>query len=140
MAPVDERREKDRRASAVIGVTMPCIGSRPRADERVGGRIRFCYRSLRMTTHSHPRPVSIRWSLFKNLLILVVLISGSLLIYSVAGASRAIRSLSASLFEEVSGTAEHELAKFFAPISKSIEIVRDLGLREAFSPDDPQSG
>jgi adenylate cyclase len=92
-----------------------------------------------MTTLSHPRPVSIRWSLFKNLLILVVLISGSLLIYSVAGASRAIRSLSATLFEEVSGTAEYELAKFFAPISKSIEIVRDLGLREALSPDDPQT-
>ena len=34
-------------------------------------------------------------------------------------------------------TVEYELAKFFDPISKSIEIVRDLGLREAFSPDDP---
>ena len=43
------------------------------------------------------------------------------------------------MFEEVSGTVEHELAKFFAPISKSIEIVRDLGLRGAFSPDDPQT-
>jgi adenylate cyclase len=94
---------------------------------------------LRMTKRSHPRPISIRWSLFKNLLILVVLISGSLLIYSVIGASRAIRSLSASLFEEVSGIAEHELAKFFAPISKSIEIARDLGLRGAFSPSDPQA-
>ncbi len=92
-----------------------------------------------MTKRSHPPPVRIRWSLFKNFLIRVVLISGSLLIYSVAGASRAIRSLSASLFEEVSGTVESELAKFFDPISKSIAIVRDLGLREAFSPDDPRT-
>ena len=92
-----------------------------------------------MTNRSHPPPVSIRWSLFKNFLILVVLISGSLLIYTVAEASRAIRSLSASLFEEASGTVAHELAKFFDPISKSIEIVRDLGLRGAFSPDDPRT-
>jgi hypothetical protein len=84
---------------------------------------------LRMTKGSHPRSVSIRWSLFTNLLILVVLISGSLLIYRILGASRAIRSLSASLFEQVSRAAEHELATFFAPISKSIEIVRDLGTR-----------
>ncbi len=55
------------------------------------------------------------------------------------GICRAIRSLSASLFEEVSGTVESELAKFFDPISKSIAIVRDLGLREAFSPDDPRT-
>jgi hypothetical protein len=60
---------------------------------------------LRMTKRAHPRPVSIRWSLFTNFLILVVLISGSLLVYSLAGATRAIRSLSASLFEEVSRTA-----------------------------------
>ena len=92
----------------------------------------------RMTKRAHPRPVSIRWSLFTNFLILVVLISGSLLIYSLAGATRAIRSLSASLFEEVSRTAEYELEGFFAPISKSIEVVRDLALRGAFSPDDPR--
>jgi hypothetical protein len=90
---------------------------------------------LRMTKGSHPRSVTIRWSLFTNLLILVVLISGSLLIYRILGASRAIRSLSASLFEQVSRAAEHELATFFAPISKSIEIVRDLGTRGVFSPD-----
>jgi adenylate cyclase len=95
--------------------------------------------NLRMTKHAHPRRVSIRWSLFKNFLILVVLISGSLLIYSLAGATRTIRSLSASLFEEVSQTAEYELEKFFDPISKSIEIVRDLGVRGAFSPDDPRA-
>jgi len=92
-----------------------------------------------MTKRSHRRPVSIRWSLFKKLLLLVVLISGSLLIYSVAGSSRAIRSLSASLFEGISGTAEYELAQFFAPISKSIEIVRGLGFRGVFSPEDPQT-
>ncbi len=99
----------------------------------------FLLRFAAVTNRSHPPPVSIRWSLFKNFLILVVLISGSLLIYTVAEASRAIRSLSASLFEEVSGTVAHELAKFFDPISKSIEIVRDLGLRGAFSPDDPRT-
>ena len=92
-----------------------------------------------MTKPSHPRPVSIRRSLFTNLIILVVLISGSLLIYRMVGASRAIRSLSASLFEEVSRTAAYELATFFAPISKSIEIVRDLGIRGVFSPDDLRS-
>jgi adenylate cyclase len=94
---------------------------------------------LRMTKRAHPRPISIRWSLFTNFLILVILISGSLLIYSLAGATRAIHSLSASLFEEVSQAAEYELEKFFAPISKSIEIVRDLGRRGAFSPDNPRS-
>ena len=93
---------------------------------------------LRMTKRAHPRPVSIRWSLFTNFLILVVLISGSLLVYSLAGATRAIRSLSASLFEEVSRTAKYELEGFFAPISRSIEMVRDLALRGAFSPDDPR--
>ena len=94
---------------------------------------------LRMTKGSHPRSVSIRWSLFTNLLILVVLISGSLLLYRMVGAGRAIRSLSASLFEQVARAAEHELATFFAPISKSIEIVRDLGTRGVFSPENLQT-
>ena len=75
------------------------------------------------------RPVSIRWSLFKNMLLLIVLISGSLLIYSRAQTNRAIRHLSASLIEEASTKVEDKLARFFAPISKAIEIVREIGFR-----------
>ena len=82
------------------------------------------------------RPISIRWSLFKNLLLLVVLISGSLLVYSVAGALRAVHPILASLFQEVSQTVAYELGNYFTPVSKSIEVVRDLGLRGVFSPDD----
>lgn len=92
-----------------------------------------------MTKRSGPRPVGIRWSLFKNLLLLVVLISGSLLIYSVAGAIRAVHPILASLFEEVSETVAYELGDYFSPVSKSIEIVRDLGLRGIFSPDDTKT-
>lgn len=89
-----------------------------------------------MAQPSSRRPISIRWSLFKNLLLLVVLISGSLLIYSVAGAIRAVHPILASLFDEVSETVAYELGSYFSPVSKSIEVVRDLGLRGVFSPDD----
>ncbi len=82
------------------------------------------------------RPISIRWSLFKNLLLLVVLISGSLLVYSVAGAIRAVHPILASLFEQVSQTVAYGFGNYFTPVSKSIEVVRDLGLRGVFSPDD----
>ena len=91
---------------------------------------------LRMTKRSERRPISIRWSLFKNLLLLVVLISGSLLIYSVAGAIKAVHPILASLFEEVSETVAYELGDYFSPVSKSMEVVRDFGLRGIFSPDD----
>lgn len=84
------------------------------------------------------RTVSIRWSLFKSFLVLVVLISGSLLAYSVGGAGRAIRDLTESLFTQVSLATEDELVTFFAPISKSVEIVADLAERSVFSPDDPE--
>lgn len=89
----------------------------------------------------HPRwqrrSVSLRWSLFKNLLLLIVLISGSLVVYSLINSRRTIRYLSLSVIEEASRKAEDKLARFFAPISKAIEIVRvqgDLGL---ISPDAP---
>lgn len=82
------------------------------------------------------RLVSIRWSLFKNLLFLIVLFSGSLLIYSVTGANRTIRHLSASVIGEATTKVENKLAGFFAPISKTIEIVRELGARSVFTPDD----
>jgi adenylate cyclase len=86
-----------------------------------------------MPIHLQGRPISIRWSLFKNLLLLIVLISGSLLIYSIVGAARAIRHLSSSVIEETSAKTEDKLANFFEPIAKSIEIVRDLGARGLFS-------
>ncbi len=90
------------------------------------------------TPRSLRRPISIRWSLFKNLLLLIVLISGSLVVYSMVGAGRAIRRLSSSVIEEASAKSEDKLARFFEPISKAIEIVRDLGNRGIFSPNDPQ--
>ena len=89
-----------------------------------------------MSKRSNRRSLSIRWSLFKNLLLLVVLISGSLLIYSVAGAIRAVHPILASLFEEVSETVAYELGEYFSPVSMSIQVARDLGLRDVFSPDD----
>jgi adenylate cyclase len=89
-----------------------------------------------MSKRSNRRSLSIRWSLFKNLLLLVVLISGSLLIYSVAGAIRAVHPILASLFEEVSETVAYELGEYFSPVSTSIQVARDLGLRDVFSPDD----
>jgi adenylate cyclase len=89
-----------------------------------------------MAKRTNRRPLSIRWSLFKNLLLLVVLISGSLLVYSVAGAIKAVHPILASLFEEVSGTVAYELGEYFSPVSTSLQIARDLGLRDVFSPDD----
>lgn len=87
--------------------------------------------------HWRGRSISIRWSLFKNLLLLVILISGSLLVYSLIGANRAIRHLSTSLIEEASATAEDKLERFFAPIAKTVEIVHDLADRGVFTPDNP---
>lgn len=83
--------------------------------------------------------ISIRWSLFINLLLLIVLISGSLLIYSITSARRMIRHLSVSLIEEASVKVQDKLGRFFAPLSTSIEFVRDLGERGVFSPSDPRT-
>ncbi len=82
--------------------------------------------------------ISIRWSLFINLLLLVVLISGSLLAYSLAGARRAVRRFSVSIIEEAAAKAQDRLGRFFAPVTTSIGIVRDFGEIGTFSPSDPR--
>ena len=84
------------------------------------------------------RLISIRWSLLKHFLLLVVLISGSLLVYSTMEARRAIDDLTRSLFNETSASVKEELARFFAPISKAIEIVGGMGESGVFSPDDAE--
>ena len=83
------------------------------------------------------RSISIRWSLFKNFLILVVLISGGLLVFSRLQSGKTIRGLSATLLEETSAAAERELASFFSPIARAIEILRGQAILGIFSPGNP---
>lgn len=85
------------------------------------------------------RTTSIRRSLFKSFLTLLLLISGSLLIHSMLRARQTIEELTAALFNETSNSVEVEMANFFAPISKAIEIVGGMGERGIFLPEDPET-
>ncbi|MHC5010067.1 MAG: hypothetical protein ACYTG6_03835, partial [Planctomycetota bacterium] len=68
------------------------------------------------------RHVSIRWSLLRNLLVLVALLAGAILTVMFAFGRRAVRTLSADLVERTADTTEVELNRFFEPVIHLLRI------------------
>jgi len=71
------------------------------------------------------RVVSIRWSLLRNLLLLIVLLSGSLLVTTILGAREVVRELASTLIDRTERVTESELNRFLVPAARSLSVIRE---------------
>lgn len=71
------------------------------------------------------RTVSIRWSLLRNLLFLVVLLSGAILTVTFVMANATVRRLSADLVRRTKDMADSQLKGFFEPVTHQLQVAAD---------------
>jgi len=72
-------------------------------------------------------PISIRWSLFRNMTLLVVLIAGSIILFTYINSSKSLRILAASLIRQSADHMETELKRFFEPIYGILSLSQQWG-------------
>jgi adenylate cyclase len=80
------------------------------------------------------RGVSIRWSIFRTLLLLVLFVSGSLFVITAFTAGKSIRALSERLIEEATTETRLRLQAFFEPVNDDLQILSDLAEHGEFDP------
>lgn len=71
------------------------------------------------------RVVSIRWSLLRNLLILIAVLSGSLLLTTFLGTREVVRDLAATVIDRTERVTEAEMERFLVPVERSLSVLRD---------------
>jgi adenylate cyclase len=72
------------------------------------------------------RTITIRWSLIRNLCLLIVVLTGTILLTTIYTAERVRDSMSAALIERAVGQVEADVAGFLAPVERSLLLGRDL--------------
>jgi adenylate cyclase len=83
--------------------------------------------------------VSIRWSIFRTLLLLILLISGSLFVITAFTAEKSIRALSERMIEEATTETSLRLQAFFKPLTDDLQILSNLAEHGEFNPRDDTS-
>jgi adenylate cyclase len=73
------------------------------------------------------RPISIRYSLARNLMLMILLTSGAILAVSQVWSSRVVTELSEELISERIDRTEQELQKFFLPVESGLLLFREWG-------------
>lgn len=71
------------------------------------------------------RVISIRWSLLRNLLLLVAVLSGSILTVTFLLSKETVRWLSRDLVHRTADRTEAELRRFFEPVTTQLRVARD---------------
>ncbi len=82
------------------------------------------------------RGISIRWSIFRTLLLLILLISGSLFVITAFTAENSIRALSERLIGEATTETSLRLQAFFEPLTDDLQILSNLAEHGEFDPRD----
>ena len=70
---------------------------------------------------------TIRNSLIRSLILLVLVIGGGFLVMTILGARHAVRELSASLIASTAARIETGLIAFFEPVVEDLLVARDWG-------------
>ena len=91
------------------------------------------------SVNGRTRTVTIRWSLLRNLFLLIVLLSGSILVTTVFTGHRVRESISRSLIERALDRTTSEIDGFFRPVKHGLLLTRELVQSEAIDLDDPGS-
>ena len=84
-------------------------------------------RGLARPTARLRRPVSIRYSLARNLMLMIGVTSGAILVVSYVWSARIVSELSADLIDQRIDQTELELRRFFAPAQNGLLLFRDWG-------------
>lgn len=85
------------------------------------------------------RAVSIRESLLRDLVIVILSLSAAILAVTIFGTRRAVRELSSQLVRETLNQTEAELEGFFTPVLEELLVVRSWGEDGVIDPNDPES-
>jgi len=88
-------------------------------------------------TRRPPRTVAIRWSLFRNLVALIVLVVGAVLVTTLHTARQHAESVSRTLIDRTLEHSRSELEHFFAPVVSDVQTARrwaELGLVDIEDP------
>lgn len=86
---------------------------------------------MRLLDIIRSRQRTIRWSLLRNIILLIVLLSGLILITTFVARHRAMRIVSRSMIEHATDNTELELQRFFEPVVWAARIIQEwarLGL------------
>jgi adenylate cyclase len=84
------------------------------------------------------RRVTIRYSLLRNVIILIALTAVAILAVTVVGASRAVSNLSQSLIDRTADRTETELRLFFEPVRRNISVTASWGESGMLDPTDTE--
>ena len=79
-------------------------------------------------------PRSIRWSIFRSFLLLIVGLSAVLLATTFFGATRVVEQLSRELIERTADQVHEKLTRFLRPVENDLIVVRDMGEAGLFDP------
>jgi adenylate cyclase len=73
------------------------------------------------------RPITIRYSLARNLMLMILLTSGAILVVSYLWGTRVVRELSEELISQRIDRTEQELQRFFLPVENGLRMFREWG-------------
>ncbi len=79
-------------------------------------------------------PISIKWSLFRNMTLLVLLIAGSITLVAFLGSTRSLKDLGKGLILYSIEHTETELKRFFQPIYGIMRISKQWGQTNVIDP------
>ena len=85
------------------------------------------------------RPVSIRWSIMRNLLLLLLFTGGTIFAVSWHAYSKAVEELSVEVVERYADQTRVHLEGFFDPVTKILLTARDWGEHGMFNMDDVEA-
>jgi len=92
-----------------------------------------------MAARAPARTVTIRWSLIRNLVLLIVFLTGSILLTTVYTGRRIAELTSRALIDRALDRTESELRRFFDPVQRSLLVARRLIRDGALDLDDPRA-
>lgn len=85
------------------------------------------------------RPVSIRWSIMRNLLLLLLFTGGTIFAVSWHAYSKAVEELSVEVVERYADQTRVHLEGFFEPVMRALLVARDWGAQGMLGMDDVES-
>ncbi len=84
------------------------------------------------------RPVTIRQSLLRSLIVVILVLASAILATTFWGARRSVRSLSDALIDSTIDQTELKLREFFQPIHRSLRVAHEWGERGLIDTDQPR--
>ncbi len=94
-----------------------------------------------MAGESDPAPhtITIRWSLIRNLCLLLILLTGTILLTTIYTGRQITRSTSAALIERAIGKVESELRGYVLPVENGLRFARSLARTGTLDLEDPRA-